>query len=49
MGAHLAAQTGSARPIGVCLLSTYAEDEWFQHRFIHGIGVADFCGFRGAG
>ena len=47
MGAYLA-QNGSARPIGFALFSTYAEDEWFQHRFIHGIGVADFCGFRGA-
>jgi hypothetical protein len=48
LGGHVAAQTGLARPIGFALFPTYAEDEWFQHRFIHGIGVADFCGFRGA-
>jgi hypothetical protein len=26
---------------------TYAEDEWFQHRELAGLGVADFCGFPG--
>ena len=25
----------------------YTEDEWFQHRKLTGLGVADFCGFSG--
>jgi hypothetical protein len=47
MGVYLSADCLS-KTDRICLPSTYAEDEWFQHRFIHGIGVADFCGFRGA-
>jgi hypothetical protein len=31
MGAYLA-RTGSARPIGFALFSTYAKDEWLRHR-----------------
>ena len=29
----------------VCLISTYAEDEWLRHRKSSRSGVADFCGF----
>src|ERR1700733_15332097 len=37
-----------ARPIGIALLPTYAEDEWFRHRKYHSVQVAFFRGFLGA-
>ena len=47
MGAYLGSDWLSETD-RICLISTYAEDEWFRHRNIGVIKVTDFCGIPGA-